>query len=186
MNNTSFEAKRQFSIDRARQDFRSRGVIFRQFGTNIFSALLSVDATSLKTPQFASATMGRDQDGEYRLYLFWLENAPSVDGIEIRLDKINSSVIVVESAYDKAENLKASKGSLIMAASWVWSYTNSVWDKLDMINDVSDLKVRLLTKGNPVTQWYPISFYRLDHWMGSKEVMEVRAGPSKVNSTRQP
>jgi hypothetical protein len=60
-----------------------------------------------------------------------------------------------------------------MVANWILFSTNSQWNMLEKINDVSNLKVGLLKAGVATTEWCPISFYRLDYWMGSKEVSEV-------------
>lgn len=179
MHKSAVEAKRQYAIEHMRQTYlKSSGPIFRRFGTDIFSALSSANAVTLKTPRCASAAMGRDQDSEYRLYVFWLEDRPTVDGIELRLDKTNPTAIIGVSTSDTEENLKANKVSVVMVASWIWSSTNSICKKLEKISDVSDIKVRLLRAGTPITEWCPVSFYRLDHWMGSKEVTEVTTGPS--------
>lgn len=177
--NAAVETRRQHAIERAHQDLNSRSLIFRQCGTNILSTLLSANAVKLKTPAFASAAMGRDQDGEYRFYVFWLEDTPTVDGVELRLEKTNSTVIIAMPASEKEENVKASKVSVVNVANWRWSTTNNIWKKLEEISDVSDLKVRLLKTGTGVTEWHPVSFYRLDHWMGSKEVTEMTKGKVK-------
>jgi hypothetical protein len=172
------ETRRQFAIDRAHQDFRSRSPIFRQFGTNNLSALSSANATTLKTPRLASATIGKDQDGEYRLYVFWLEDKPSVDGLELYLAKTNLTAIIPISSADREENVKSSKVTVVMVARGIWHNTDGIWNKLEKISDVSDLKVRLLKAGVPATEWCPVSFYELDHWMGSKKVTEVTSGSS--------
>lgn len=176
--NAAVEARLQHNIDRCHQDFRARFPIWRRCATNILSVLSSANAVTLKTPQFASAAIGRDQDGEYRLYVYWLEDAPSVDGVELSLAKTNSTAILAVSASDTERNIKDSKVSVVFVASWIWPSTNSICKKLDQINDVSSIKVRLLKAGTPVTDWCPVSFYRLDHWMASKEVTEVTTGPS--------
>jgi hypothetical protein len=179
MHKDDIEARRQFAIDREKQvDINARSPILRKWGTNTLSVLLSTNTLTLKTPQFASATMGRDQNGEYRLWVFWLEDKPSVDGIELRLAKTNSTVIIPISISDREENIKSSKVTIVMVARWIWHNTDGVWSKLEKISDVSDIKVRLLKAGNPVTKWCPVSFYRLDHWMGSKEVTEVTSSPT--------
>ncbi len=179
----SIEAKRQFAINRQQHVFiHSKSPIFRQWGTNILSMLSSADTDTLKHPHFASATIGRDRDNEYRLYVFWLENKPSIDGVELRLSKTNSVMLDVP-ASDAKENEKTSKVSVVMVASWIWSGTNNIADKLDKVNDVSDIKVRLLKNGSPKTDWCAVSFYRLDHWMGSKEITEVTTGPSVGSKT---
>jgi hypothetical protein len=172
----TIEARLQHNIDRCHQDLRARFPIWRGCATNILSALSSANAVTLNTPRVASAAMGRDQDSEFRLYLYWLENTPSVDGAELRLNKTNSTVIITISVSDAERNMKDSEISVVFAASWIWSNTNSIRKKLENIDDVSNLKVRLLRSGKPETDWCPVAFYRLDHWMGSKEVAEEKKG----------
>jgi hypothetical protein len=167
------EAKRQHGIERAYQDFNSKSPIFRRTATNNLSMLSSANADTLKTPRCSSAAMGRDQDGEYRLYMFWLDEKPTVDGLELRLDKTNATVTIAVSHSDTEDNIKASEVSVVMVASWIWSSTNNIANKLDKISDVSNIKVRLLREGAAVTDWCPVSFYQLDHWMGSKQVTEM-------------
>ena len=170
------EMKRQFAIDRARQDFNSRSVVFRRIATNDFVALSSANVVTLKTPQVASAAMGKDEEGEYRLWVFWLENKPSIDNIELSWSKTNSSVIIPVAESDSKENVKTSDVSVVMVGRWVWSNTNNIWSKLEKIDDVSEIKIRLLKGSETKTAWHPVSFYRLDHWMGSKQVMEMTNG----------
>jgi hypothetical protein len=170
------EARRSFAIDRQHQDFNSRSLIFRECATNILSALLSTNALTLKTPQFASATMGRDEDGEYRLWVCWLEDRPSVDGIEMCFAETNTTAIIPVQISDREENLKSSEVTVVMVARWIWHRTDGIWDKLETIRDVANIKIRLFKGNTPVTEWHPVSFYRLDHWMGSKSVLKVTNG----------
>lgn len=176
--NKAIEARLQHDIDRCHQDFRSRGLILRQFATNILSAVTSANVFTLKTPQFVSAAIGRDDDGEYRLHVYWLEDVPSVDSVELALSKTNSTGIIALSASDKERNLTDSKVSVVFMAYWIWSSTNGIWNQLEKVDDVTNFKVRLLKADKPVTDWYPVPFYRLDHWMGSKKVVEISTGPS--------
>ena len=176
----SIEKRRQFAIYRVQHvDINSRSPVFREWGTNILSELSSATNVTLKKPQFASAAMGRDGDGEYRLYVFWLESKPSVDGVEVCWSPTNSLNIGVTPYYVK-ENKESSKVTIVMVASWVWPDTNSVANTLDQIGDVSKIEIRLLKKGEPVTGSYPVSFYRLDHWMGSKQITKITTGPSDL------
>jgi hypothetical protein len=174
------EARRNFSVKHVQQAFvNARSPMFCRWGTNILSVLSSVNALAIKGPLFASATMGRAQDGEYRIWVFWLEDRPSVDGFELLLAKTNSTVIIPISTSDREENMKSSKVAVVMVARDIWHNTDDIWNKLESIKDVSVIKVRLLREGAPVSEWCPVSFYRVDHWMGSKEVMEVTAGPGR-------
>jgi hypothetical protein len=176
---TAVEAKRHYAINHVQQAYlNARSPIFRRWGTNILTALSSANVVTLKTPRCASAAMGRDQDGECRLYVFWLEETPSADGVELRLDKTTATTTIAVSPSDTEENVKASKVSVVNVASWIWFNTNSISSKLEKISDVSNLKVRLLRAGAAITDWCPVSFYRLDHWMGTKEVTEVTTGDS--------
>lgn len=171
------ETRRQFAIEREQHVYvNSRSPMFRRWGTNILSALSSANVATLNTPCFASATMGKDQDGEYRIWVFWLEDKPSADGFELRMAKTNSTVIIPISTSDREENIKSSKVTVVMVARGIWHNTDGIWNKLETISDVSNLKIRLLKAGAPVTEWCPVSFYRLDHWMGSKEVTEMTTG----------
>src|SRR5580698_81235 len=80
----TIEARRQFAVNRIYHVYiNARSPIFRQVGTNTLAVLSSATEATLKKPQFASAAMGRDENGEYRLYVFWLEGKPSVDGVEV-------------------------------------------------------------------------------------------------------
>jgi hypothetical protein len=172
----SVEGRRQFAVDRVEHAYiHARSPIFREWGTNLLSALSSANKATLEEPRLASATMGRDDGGEYRLYVFWLEGAPSMDSAEIGWGKTNSINLAV-SAYHIADNKRASKVTLIMVASWIWSNTNGVTESFDQIQDVSSIKVRLLRKKIPSTGWSRVSFYRLDHWMGSKKITKVDGG----------
>ena len=169
-------ARIQHNVDRCNQDFRSKSPIWRQFATNILSAVTSANELTLKAPRFASAAIGRDDDGEYRLHVYWLEDVPSVDGVELLLSKTNSTGSIAVSSSNTERNLKDSKVSVVFTADWIWSSTNAIWNQLEKINDVSNLKIRLLKTNNPVTEWCPLSFYRLDHWMGSKQVIQITNG----------
>jgi hypothetical protein len=182
MHDAAVEAKVQFATKHVQLAYlNGRSPIFSRWGTNILMVLASVSPDALKEPQFASATMGRDQNGEYRLFLFWLEDKPSVDGLELCLSKTNATATVPMAADDISENRKSSEVSVVMRASWIWSSSNSICAKLEDIKDVSSIKLRLLRSGSPVSGWCPVSFYRLDHWMGSKVVTEVTTGDTKGN-----
>jgi hypothetical protein len=177
----SIAHKRQFATNRIQHEYiNARSPIYREWGTNILSALATTNNVALETPQFASAAMGRDQDGEYKFFVFWLEDRPTVDCIELQLDKAGSTANIPISESDIEENLKASKVSVVMVASWTWPAPNSsaIWSKFEKIGNVSDLKIRLLSAGTPVTGWNPVSFYQLDRWMGTTEAIKKLTGPS--------
>lgn len=176
MHRASLEERRQFAIDRVEHAYiHARSPVFREWGTNLLSALSSTSKATLRSPQIASATMGRDEDGEYRLYVFWLEGAPSVDSAEIGWGETNSVSLAVPSYYI-ADNKQASKVSLIMVASWIWSDPNGITKSFEQIHDVSSIRIRLLREKIPSTGWTGVSFYRLDHWMGTKKIVKVNAG----------
>ena len=101
-----------------------------------------------------------------------------MDAVELSLDKTAPTMTIAVSPSDADENAKASNVSVVNVASWVWSSTNNIANKIKEISDVSNLKVRLLRRGAVVTDWRPVTFYRLDRWMGSKEIAEVTAGPA--------
>jgi hypothetical protein len=56
--------------------------------------------------------MGRDGDGEYRIYVYWLEDKPTINGVELYLGKTNSTVIIPVSASDEERNIKDSEVSV--------------------------------------------------------------------------
>lgn len=173
------ESKCNADIKFVRQAYvNGRSPVFKQLGTGILSAFSSGGSATLRQPRFASAAMGVDQDGEYRLYIFWLEEKPSIDDVELRWAKTNASIIIPISSYDKGEDVRSTKVSVLMSASWIWSKTNSISHRFDTISDVRKLKIRLLAKRKTVTVWNPVSFYRLDRWMGSKNIQEINSGPA--------
>ncbi len=182
LQNAALKARVDHNIDRCHQDFRAKFPIWRQCATNILLALSSANATTFEKPQFASAALGRDKSGEYRLYAYWIEDTPTVDSVELCLEKTNTLGIIPVSASDTERNLKDREVSVVFVASWIWLSKDSMWSKLESIDDVSKLQLRFLRASKPETEWHPVAFYRLDHWMGSKEVEEVTAGASRIKN----
>jgi hypothetical protein len=179
----NIKKRSQFAVNREEEVYvHSRSLVFRQWGTNILSAISSANG-KFESPTIASATMGKDEDGEYRLFVFWLEDKPSIDGIELYLSKANQHEFVPIDSSDIKENKKTSEVTIVMVASWVWTNTNSIWSNFEKNDDVSELKIRLLKKNKIKTDWHPVSFYRLDHWMGSKQVIEMTNGnPASIKA----
>ena len=120
------------------------------------------------------AAMGRDLNGEYRLFVYWLENSVTVTGVELYLGKTNSTLVIPISAHEREQNMKARHLSVVRAVSWKWEVSEGVWHNLDQITHVSDIRIRLLRSNKAISDWHPPVFYKLDRWMGSKQITEIR------------
>ena len=170
----NFAAKRKHDLERAQQDCNSKSPIFRRFGTNLYPILVSAREDQLNKPQFVMAAMVKNLNGEYWIFVYWLENSVTVDSVELDLGKTQKTLVIPISPNDLLRNMKARNLSITRAVSWKWEVSNSVWNKFEQLTNVSDIRIRLSRKRTGITAWHPVVYYKIDRWMGSKQITEIR------------
>jgi hypothetical protein len=122
-------------------------------------ALESVDLDSLKDPQLVSAVMSKDNN-KYGLFVFWLEDDPSVNGIELSFESNLDIEYMPLSEIDLRECKRASKDTIVLGASFEWSSGSDIFSFLERGANTGTVKVRMAHKQKKsVSNWLPVKFF---------------------------
>ena len=135
-----------------------------------------MNASNVKTlgqPEIASAWIcsvlnrtNLNKIDHFDLFVFWIENRPSVSRLEFSLPGLVSNIELPISDADAKDNKTVAEQSVVFTARNQWMKESEIGNILDN-TDGKSLKVRLLRDEKPVTDWYPVSFFRLDHWVAN-------------------
>jgi hypothetical protein len=178
--NGAIEARRQYAIQREKQVYvNSQSPMIRQWGNDILAAVTSANRSSLQSPKVASATLRLDSNGQCELNVFWLEDTPSIDKAELHLESGSAPIFIDISEQNQRQNIKDSKVTVVMVAFWMWTADEKISNDIAKIGNVSELKMRLMRNGVPVTDWWPVSFYWLDRGIEGMNVIKVTSGKAK-------
>lgn len=164
----SLEARRAFAV-RFNTDKLASGtnVVQSKWSTDILSALKSTTSASLSSPRLASAVLVGRNNETYGLFVFWIENRPSVDGIEFRFSsQLPSEILPIPEAILK-QNQAAAKDTIVFGGEFDWKETSEMSKRLESLNSTKGLSIRLIRGNTPVTGWFAVDFYKVDKWVPS-------------------
>jgi hypothetical protein len=172
-NRESTENRRVGSIHFVQKNWiRSGHELPIKYGQDILATLKASNSQTLKQPEIASAYLdglatynNLNQLDHFDLFVFWVEDRPSVDEVEFSFPSLNSNIEIELpiSDADAKDNLMAAKQSVIFTARNQWKKGTEIGNMLDNLTDGKNLKVRLLRDKKAVTEWYPVSFIKLEH-----------------------
>lgn len=132
------------------------------------SALASINDKAVSDPVLTSAILAKGENGAYGIFVFWIEDYPSVDGIEFRLSEEGSG-IVVPISDSKLKRMQAdARDTIVFGMEYDWEETpetTSLLKSFEQIVSTKNLKVRLMRGNTPVTNWHPMSAYKVDRWL---------------------
>lgn len=172
----SFETRRDSDINFNKQRLSStKSPVVSKWSRSILSTLETVNATNILNPRLASAILAKNTNGTYGLFVFWVENHPSVDGIEFVFARTHSFSTNVVLAIELKQVLEEAKVGIVFGSEEDWKDTAEMWKCLELINSTHDLKVRLLREKIPATEWFPVDFYKVDKWMQNTNSNEGNA-----------
>jgi len=162
----SVERRRSFAIQFNKQNLISTtNAIQSKLSKDILAALELLDIKAINNPKLASAVLVGRKNGTYGLFLFWIENYPSIDGAELRFSSRNSPVIVQTSDVEMKQIRAQAKDTIVFGSEYDWDEASQLWRSLEQIASPAGLAVRLLHAKAPVTDWYPIELYKNGTWI---------------------
>jgi hypothetical protein len=167
--NRSFESRRQFAIQHNRERLASsKNEVPKKWSEDNLSALASINDKAVSDPVLTSAILAKGENGAYGIFVFWIEDYPSVDGIEFRLSEEGSG-IVVPISDSKLKRMQAdARDTIVFGMEYDWEETpetTSLLKSFEQIVSTKNLKVRLMRGNTPVTNWHPMSAYKVDRWL---------------------
>ena len=86
-----------------------------------------------------------------------------MDEVEFSFLGLDSTVELPISDADTKINLVVAKKGVVFTARNQWKIGSKIGNMLDNLTDGKNLKVRLLRDKKAVTEWYPVSFIKLEH-----------------------
>ena len=157
----SFEAKREFAIKFNRERLAStKNEVQRKWITDILSSLTETNYNSISRPIIASAILAKGKNGNYGLFVFWIEDYPSVDAVEFRFSsRVPPETIPIPEVILK-QNLAAGKDTVVFGSEFQWKATSELWNILDSMTSAKDLEIRLMQAKAPVSRWFPVTVYK--------------------------
>ena len=162
----SLEARRSFAIQFNKQNLASTtNAIQSKWTKNILAALESLDIKAIKNPKLTSAILVGRKNGTYGLFLFWIENYPSVDGAELRFSSRSSPVILQTSDLEMKQIRAQARETIVFGSEYDWEEGSDVWRSLEQVVGPTGLEVRLLHAKSPATDWYPVELYKRGMWV---------------------
>lgn len=164
----AFEARRDFAIQSARDGLTAfTNVVPTKYNNDNLAALLSLSNGIARTPKVSSAIMVCRGAEKYHLIVFWFENHPSINALELKLHNQGQPVVIpIEESQTKLNEKDAEK-TIVFSMEDVWDKTSGLWTDLEGISSTNDLMVRLLRAGAPVTQWHAVDFYKNHAWIAN-------------------
>ncbi len=171
LNRESTENRRVGSIHFVQKNWiRSGHQLPMEYGRDILATLEASNVQALKQPEIASAFLdgmatytNLNQVDHFDLFVFWVEDKPSVDEVEFSFPSLNSNIELPISDADAKDNKMVAKQSVIFTARNQWKKGTKIGNMLDNLTDGKNLKVRLLRDKKTVTEWYPVSFIKLEY-----------------------
>ena len=162
----SFETRRQFAIQSNKEHLAStKNEVRVKWEKEILSALASADAKSISSPKIASAILGNGKSGTYGLFVFWIENYPSVDSVELRLDSQSTPIIIHIPDVELKQMRVVAKDTIVFGSEYEWSELPEMSKTFEQITSPKGLEVRLLRAKAAATDWFPVDFYKSGKWI---------------------
>lgn len=166
--NQSVEARRDFAIRLNTVKSASiTNVVQSKWTSDILSALRSANTKSINKPQIASAVLVGRKNGTYGLFVFWIENYPSADGVELRLSKETSPIKIATPETELKQIQAEAKDTIVYGSEYGWDKTSELCKSLEQTTSTKGLELRLLRADKPVTDWFQVKFYKVDKWLSS-------------------
>lgn len=161
----SLEGKRQYAIQVIEQyHSASKNPFMAKSAHDVLSALRSSSVASLKRPPVACAEIVQDEKRACRLHLYWIEDSPSIDSVELKHGD-NHSIIFQIPDTDVKANRNESQHTVVFTTGYNWDGITGFAEEMSHLDGATDLSVRLLLAGKPVTGWAPVDFYKVDRWL---------------------
>jgi len=153
----ALEMKRQLAIEQVSQTYlRSTNPVPKQWGLDIITALEALDVKALKVPMLVSAVITGGMNNEYNLYVFWIEDKPSITGIELSYGVDSETKVVPLSDDDLRESRRAGDTTILLGASYQWEHGAEMNNFLSKGVESGKLNVRVMRKQIPASNWLPV------------------------------
>jgi len=143
-------------------------------GREILDALKVSSSKTLEQPEIASAYVVGNANltdlnhvDHFDFYVLWIEDRPSVNQVEFSLPGSDTNIELPISDADAKDNQTLVDQGVIFTARNRWTKGSEIGDILDSLTDGKNLKVRLLRDKKAVTEWYPVSFIKMGHWIAN-------------------
>ena len=163
---TSVEERKQFAIQSIEKNWvKSKNKFEAQRGKDILSVLKTIDVKKINNPILASSVFISGKDNWYDLTVMWIEKYPSVDGFEFQYSAQVPPIIILIPPHQLKWNKESVTSTVVFGAEYIWYDEPEQWKIFDQISSAKDLKVRLLRAKIPVTEWYPVRFYKAGYWI---------------------
>ena len=188
-NTQSTENRRVKSIQFEQKNWaNSEHKLEAKMGREVLDALKVSNTKTLQQPEIASACIvgianrtNLNHVDHYDLFVLWLEDQPSINQVEFSLPGLAANLRLPISDADANINQMVAKQSVVFTARNQWKDGTEIGNILDNLTDGKNLKVRLLMDKEAVTDWYPVSFIKLDHWV--VEIPNPHSGQSTVTNS---
>jgi hypothetical protein len=162
----SFQNRRDFAIQFNKNQLAStKNEVQAKWEKDILFALASTDTKTINSPKVSSAILVSRKNGAYGLFVFWIENDPSVDGVGLRLSNQSSSVIIPIPEQELKQIRAMAKDTIVFGSEYDWPTTSELSKSLDQITNAKDLKIRLVRAKAPLTDWFPVDLYKAGRWI---------------------
>jgi hypothetical protein len=97
--------------------------------------------------------------------VFWIENNPSIDGVELQFSSQSNPAVIPIPEQELKQIRTVAKDTIVFGSEYDWEETSEFRKSLDRITNAKELKVRLLRAKAPVTDWFPVEFYKDGKWI---------------------
>jgi hypothetical protein len=162
---TRLESAIQYNTERLAS---TKNQIQSQWISDILSALKAVNIKFIEHPQLASAVLVGRTNGSYGLLVFWIEKYPSVDGVAFRFNKESPHPVMLSISETELKRMRAQAiDTVVFGNENDWQQPSEVCRSLDEITNTQNLQIRLLRTNVPVTDWFPVRFYKLGKWISN-------------------
>lgn len=153
---SSFCARRDWAIQDNEDSFGRFGGVRQYLYQGAQRALSTVTPKSLAKPQIATALMIRSTDGDYSIAVSWIENYPSMDGVEVRIDGQDTVWFVSMPQRDIERNRRVAQKTILFGFCERVMFGADVSRNLEQSKNEKGLMVRLLHEKVAATEWFPV------------------------------
>lgn len=130
-----------------------RNPIQAKWYKDILSRLRATKPGTISKPQVASATLLKRKDGTYGLFVFWLEDHPTVDAVELEIKGDGTPLTLPIPEQELKQNESAAKDTIVFGCEYHWDEMSPIQKKLESMTNAPGLRVRLLQTNRPLTEW---------------------------------
>ncbi len=164
--NTAFNARRDFAIQLNQESLNSsKNTVRLKWSKDVLLALDSTDVKNVTNPKLASAIFAKGENGSYGLFVFWIQNVPTIDAVELQFDDKTDSIVIPIPELELKQNQSTAKQTIVFDCELQWESTSALWKNLELLNDSKKIKIRLISSNKPVTDWFSVDFYKENHWI---------------------